>query len=163
RPAEEYEQAFGAEYAPPESAPSAPAAVYAEPAAGEDAADHLAAGHGMAEFVTIQVPGGTDSHSAPGEDLWPDLLPFGGPPPQCPREALPESLGAWVSAVATTTQTPADLAAGMALGAISASVIGKARVRVREGWDEELCAYVACVLPSGERKTPVVRLVGEPL
>src|SRR5207253_2688881 len=51
----------------------------------------------------------------------------------------------------------------LALACISATVAGKARVQVAPDWTEELCAYVACVLPSGERKSPVVREMAAPL
>ena len=40
---------------------------------------------------------------------------------------------------------------------------GRRRVRVNPDWTAELCLYVAVVLPSGERKTPVVAEASAPL
>jgi hypothetical protein len=68
-----------------------------------------------------------------------------------------------VEAIAAAYQVPADLPALLALGCLSAAVAGKSRVRVGPDWKEELCAYVGCLLPSGERKSPVVREIAAPL
>jgi hypothetical protein len=68
-----------------------------------------------------------------------------------------------VRALGVAYQVPDDLPALLTLGCISAAVAGRALVRITPDWIEELCLYVACVLPSGERKSPVVREVVGPL
>ena len=98
------------------------------------------------------------------EDDWPE--PFSldpPPPPRFPAEVLPHRLRLWVEAVAVAYQTPVDLPAMTALGCIAAAVQERVRVRITLDWVEETCLYVACILPSGERKSPVVREASEPL
>jgi putative DNA primase/helicase len=125
-----------------------------EPGGGcKDAAEHLAAGLGLLDWTSRAAV-------TPTGDLledWPRPVPLDGPPPPpFPEETL-GALAPWARAVAVSYQVPVHLPAVMALGCISAAVAGRARVRVSADWTEELCAYVAAVLPSGERKSPVVR------
>jgi Protein of unknown function (DUF3987) len=87
----------------------------------------------------------------------------GGPLPRLDPADLPCPVREWAEAIAAAYQVPLELPAGMALAALSAAVAGKVRVRVDADWIEELCLYVAVVLPSGERKSPVVREASEPL
>ena len=79
------------------------------------------------------------------------------PLPSFPVEALPSVLAEWVRATAGATQTPLDLAAGMALASLSTAALGTATVRCAPGWEEELALWIVCVLPSGERKSAVLR------
>ncbi|HEU4411160.1 MAG TPA: DUF3987 domain-containing protein [Polyangiaceae bacterium] len=82
----------------------------------------------------------------------------GGPPrPPFPVEAFPEDVAAFVRAVATFTQTPPDLAGCLALGVLSASVAGKARVRVKGHYAEPLNLFVVAAMAPGERKSAVFR------
>lgn len=83
---------------------------------------------------------------------WEDPVPLEAPPPpEFPIEVLPDGLREMVTAVTAAYQVPSALPALLGLACISAGVAGRARVRVAPDWREELCAYVACVLPSGER------------
>ena len=94
---------------------------------------------------------------------WEPPIPLeGSAPPPFPVDALPRSLAEWVMAAADSYQVPVDLPAMLALGCISASVAGRVRVLVGPDWAEETCLFVAIVLPSGERKSPVLRQAVQP-
>jgi hypothetical protein len=98
------------------------------------------------------------------DDEWSEPVSLDPPAPPCfPVEVLPRSLGAVVEAVAVAYQTPVDLPAMTMLGCIAAAVQERVRVRIMPDWVEELCLYIACILPSGERKTSVVREASLPL
>ena len=109
------------------------------------------------------LPPDTEESTEVERDWREPILLDGPPPPGFPLEVLPAGLRSWVEAVATAYQVPADLPARLALGCISAAAAGRARVRVAPDWTEQLCAYIACVLPSGERKSPVVQEAVSPL
>lgn len=82
--------------------------------------------------------------------------------PGFPVDALPCPVQGWVEATAEATQTPIDLAAGLALAVASTAALGAA-VEVGSGWKEEVALYLACVLPSAERKSEVKGRAVEPL
>ncbi len=81
--------------------------------------------------------------------------------PAFPVEALPGDVRAWVEAVAAETQTPLDLAAMAALGVLGAAAQGGAVVDC--GWEEELSLFLLVALPSGERKSSILRAAVAPL
>lgn len=85
------------------------------------------------------------------------------PLPPFPADALPSPIADWAKATATATQTPVDLSAGMALSALSTAALTAATVRCAPGWEEELAFWAVCVLPSGERKSAVLRAALEPV
>lgn len=98
-------------------------------------------------------------------DGWTPPIPLGYSQnlPTFPVEALPLWLGDYVQAVARFTQTPTDLAAMVALAVTSAVVAKRFQVRVRGHWTEPLNIYVVVALRSGERKSPVMRLLVAPV
>lgn len=71
-------------------------------------------------------------------------------------------MAAWVERTAEHTQTPADLPALAALGVLSAAAIGGAAVDCGT-WEEELALYVLVAMPSGDRKSTVLRAAVQPL
>jgi hypothetical protein len=85
-----------------------------------------------------------------------DLPPF-------PSEVLPGWLQDFVEAEALATQTPADLAGGLAVAVCAAACARMAEVTVRDGWIEPLNIYHVTVLPPGTRKSAVFRHVVAPL
>jgi hypothetical protein len=98
------------------------------------------------------------------KDDWPEPISLDPPPPPpFPVEVLPQRLRCCVEAVAIAYQTPVDLPAMATIGCIAAAVQGRVRVRIAPDWVEETCLYSACILPSGERKTPVMREASLPL
>jgi replicative DNA helicase len=109
------------------------------------------------QVLSTKMANRTDERAA---EPWPSLL---APPlPPFPVDALPGPMAAWVEAVAEHTQTPPDLAAVAGLGVLSSAALGRAYVDCG-AWQEELGLYLLPVLPSGERKSTVVRMATEPL
>lgn len=95
---------------------------------------------------------------------WASPIPLDEPDrPAFPTRVLPHEIRAMVEAVAEDTQTPEDLAAIMALGAISASVVGRYVVEVRPGFEEPCHTQTYCELGSGNRKSAVTRKVIQPI
>ena len=78
-----------------------------------------------------------------------------------PTRALPTAVAAMVEATAEHTQTPTDLAALNALGVLSAAALG-AKVDCGN-WDEEVTLYVLVVMPTGDRKSTVLKTIAGPL
>ena len=129
-----------------------------EPAEGKDAADHLKSGHKIGDFVAPAA----DEREPPPES-WPDPVPLaGGRRPSFPVATLPTVLRAQVEAVAESVQVPLDIAAGIALGVLSAAA-GGLRVQVKADWVEPVAIYVCVVAESGEGKGPVVSAMSAPL
>jgi hypothetical protein len=96
-----------------------------------------------------------------GQDSWPAL-----PSPALPAfpvDALPVGVARFVEAVAVETQTPPDLAGCAVLGALSAAALGAAVVDCGGNWLEELPLYILAAMPSGDRKSAVLRSVVAPL
>lgn len=95
-----------------------------------------------------------------------DPLPPAPPAPDLPEfplQALPPVLREFVAAEAERTQTPADLAAMLALGCCSAALAGKYDVEVEPGYIEPINIFALVALPPGERKSAVFKSVFAPL
>ena len=114
-------------------------------AVGKDAADHIAAGKKLSEFVT--VTGFNDT----------DPIPLTGivSLPSFPSDAFPTPIADMVRGVAEATQTDPAMAGTSAISALSACAGGNVEIQIRDGWVEPLCTYSAAVAESGERKTAV--------
>lgn len=83
--------------------------------------------------------------------------------PPFPVDALPAPLCDWVQAVAQNTETPVDMAAVCALAALSCAVQGKFKIFPKRGYGEPLNLYFLIIANSGERKSPIVRLMTRPI
>jgi hypothetical protein len=97
---------------------------------------------------------------------WPPEPRIPGPPDPLPLplDALPRVLRSHVETVAGATQTASDMAAGLVLASVSASLRGSIEVLVDgRGWREPTNIYVACVADPGERKSPVFALATAPI
>lgn len=97
---------------------------------------------------------------------WPAApSPPGPPDPEpLPLDTLPPTLANQVRSVAGATQTPADMAALLALAAVSAALRGRAEVEVdARGWVELVTVYCVAVLPPATRKSAVFRHMVAPL
>lgn len=129
-------------------------ALIVAPKTGKDAADHIAAGHGIGDFVPIE-----DAAE------WPDPVPLDPPrtPATFPVNALPDWNGNYATALAEATQTPPDLPGCCVLGVLAACAGGRAVIQARPGWREPLNLYVLPVLPPGSRKSAVVAAATRPL
>ena len=100
-----------------------------------------------------------------GERGWEPPIPLGatGTLPAFPVAVLPGWLGEYVSAVATATQTPPDLAGMLALAVLATVAAGTVEVQPRPGWQEPLCVFVAVGMDAGARKSGVFTAMTRPL
>jgi replicative DNA helicase len=80
-----------------------------------------------------------------------------------PVEVLPAWVGEYVTAVATATQTPPDLAGMLALAVLATVVAGAVEVEPRPGWREPLCLFVAVGMDAGTRKSGVFAALSHPV
>src|SRR5579884_2809324 len=85
------------------------------------------------------------------------------PRPDFPAACLPPVLRAFVTALATATQTPAALAALICLAVVAAAAAKRVAVKVRAGWVEPVNIMTVPALPPGNRKSAVYREATEPL
>jgi len=90
-------------------------------------------------------------------------LPSGVATIPFPLDALPGVLREYVEAVAETTEVPVDLVAISAIGVCSASIRGKAYVKVGSTHEEELCFFMLPLMPSGYRKSQALRKLSRPI
>ena len=75
----------------------------------------------------------------------------------------PACCGDWVEAESHATQTPADLAALLALAVCSATIARRVVVEPRPGWREPVNLFVAVLLEPGNRKSAVFTDATRPL
>jgi hypothetical protein len=96
---------------------------------------------------------------------WPELEPLDTlpDPPPFPTEALPGPVCDFVKATAAHTQTPPDLPALLALGALATACARTARIEGASGWTEPLNLFICLALPSGSRKSAVVAACARPI
>jgi replicative DNA helicase len=96
---------------------------------------------------------------------WAPPVPFGATSgtPAFPVEVLPSWLADYVSAVATATQTPPDLAGMLALAVLATVTAGAVEVEARSGWREPLCLFVAIGMDAGARKSSVFTALTRPV
>jgi replicative DNA helicase len=100
-----------------------------------------------------------------GERGWELPIPFGmvGDVPSFPVEVLPGWLSEYVTAVATATQTPPDLAGMLALALLATVAAGAVEVQPRPGWREPLCLFIAVGMDAGTRKSSVFTALTRPI
>ncbi|MGW1374769.1 DUF3987 domain-containing protein [Streptomyces sp. NPDC002446] len=99
------------------------------------------------------------------EEHWPVPTPLGqqGPLPTFPVDALPAWVAEQVAAVAEFTQIPADMAATMALAALSTAAGGRVHVQIRDGWIEQTNLYLVVAIPPASRKSDVFAAMTRPI
>lgn len=139
--------------------PIAEAVVVVTAMTGKDAADHIAAGHGLDEFQVVETPAAKYAESAELPtplDRAIDLLDF-------PVDELPESIAAMVRTVAESSQVNAGMAGAMALGALSAAAGGYVEVEPRVGYREPVNVWPLVIAEPGERKSSVSEAMAKPL
>ncbi|MBI1799987.1 MAG: DUF3987 domain-containing protein [Candidatus Eisenbacteria bacterium] len=101
---------------------------------------------------------------SPEVSTWQPPIPFGDAPvPTFPTEVFPRWLRGFVEAEAIATQTPNDLPAMLGISVLSASLAGKIRVLVDEGYEEPVNTFTVTVLPPGNRKSGVFRDMTAPI
>jgi hypothetical protein len=96
---------------------------------------------------------------------WDDPLPLvtNSGLPVFPVESLPPVMAEMVQAVAANVQVPVDVPAVLALAVVNAALVGRVRLRVRDGWTEAMALYTLCIIESGNRKSAAIRPLVKPL
>jgi hypothetical protein len=104
----------------------------------------------------INLPSGKQPEPH-GATEWEQPVPLGTEysVPSFPLDCLPAWLCDWAAATAEATQTPADLAAMLAIAVCGAALARRFRVRIRPGWPEPTNLFTVVTLPPGDRKSAV--------
>lgn len=99
--------------------------------------------------------------TSPGE--WDSPTPLPGKTDPLPTDALGPTLQPVVEAIGECLQVPTDLPINLALPLITTAAKGGWTVQVDTGWTEPLCIATLSALPSGEMKSPTLRILDAPL
>jgi hypothetical protein len=100
----------------------------------------------------------------PDAQPWPEIVSFDVLSlPDFPTHVLPDALRRWVEAESHATQTPADLAALLALSVCSVGIARRVVVEPRPGWREPVNLFTAVLLEPGNRKSAVFADAMKPL
>ncbi len=83
--------------------------------------------------------------------------------PVFPVAGMPPVLRDMVAGVAEALQVPVDLAAVIALAALSAALVGRVKVNVDGSWEEPLTIYALGLADSGNRKSAAMSKLTNPL
>lgn len=84
------------------------------------------------------------------------ILPF-------PVNCLPPPVADYVSALAETTQTPAEMGGLLSLGVLSTAFQGRFELEITPDWHEPLNLFLAAVAEPGERKSAVLNALTRPI
>lgn len=106
-----------------------------------------------------------DNLTADGEE-WPEPIPFTSghqDVPTFPAGVLPDWLDDMVTATATASQTPTDLAGSIILACLSAATLGRVIVEPIPGWREQTSLFTCVALGPGNRKSTVFDGLTRPL
>lgn len=111
------------------------------------------------------LAGAVQPNTSAENDSWGGLLlPGTVKTPDIPAALLPGWAGAMVSAVAKDTQTPEAASVVLALSMIATCVQRRWEVAPSySGYTEPLCLWTLAALPSGSRKTAIVKALSAPL
>ncbi len=128
-----------------------------------DVSDWLAAGGTKEELKRLAQAAPVWKPVEAGQP-WPEIMSFDTLDlPDFPTHVLPPVLRDWVEAESHATQTPADLAALLALAVCSSMIARLVVVVPRPGWHEPTNLYVAVLLDPGNRKSAVFADATRPL
>lgn len=102
--------------------------------------------------------------AAPPPEDWPELVPLDAPNlPRLDLAHLPGWAGDYARAIATDTETPPELAAGMILVSCATAAARRLRVMVKPGYFEPCNLWLVVALPPGNRKSAVQSAATTPL
>ena len=103
----------------------------------------------------------TDSKNS---TAWKPPIPIAhGDLPEFPVDALSPWIRDYVHALATSTQTPTDLAAMLAMSAVAITCARRIDVRIKPDYREPLNIYTMTAMPPGSRKSAVFTHVMRPI
>lgn len=102
--------------------------------------------------------------AAPPPEDWPELVPLDAPNlPRLDLAHLPSWAGDYARAIASDTETPPELAAGMVLVACATAAARRLQVMVKPGYFEPCNLWAVVALPPGNRKSAVQSAATAPL
>ena len=97
-------------------------------------------------------------------DDWPEVVPLDGLElPSLEAAILPKWAGDFAKALAEETETPLELVIAMVLAVCSTAAARRLQVQVTPGYIEPCNLWIMAVLPSGTRKSAVLRKAKAPL
>lgn len=108
-------------------------------------------------------PGGSEGFEGGSPEEWAPPTPLPGRAARIPTDALGPVLQPFVESVGTALQVPTDLVVNLVLPIITTTAAGGWTVEPQPGWAEPLCLDTLSALPSGERKSPTLKVLIEPL
>lgn len=96
--------------------------------------------------------------SSSPEIQWPELIDLEEPPiDRLQPDLLPGWYGDMIRAVAISTETPVEMAALVALGAIATAIMRKYEILIESGFSQSLNLYLVSVMEPGNRKSAIFR------
>lgn len=109
--------------------------------------------------------GGKGGWVDPENDATPDASPIeqDHTEPEWETWWLPEPVKAWVDAVHVAFDVPRVMPIAAAMCAASVMLQGKARVRIKPGWEEPLCLFWLVFAPTAAMKSGVLTLATRPV
>lgn len=93
----------------------------------------------------------------------PEPLEVATDAPLYPIEVLPPELRQWVQSISWNLQTPYDIAASMAKGAMATALQRAYEIHVTSDWSETTSLFVTAAARSGTNKTGIYRASERPL
>lgn len=110
------------------------------------------------------VPGTAEKAQEPAAGSWPTLVPLDEPDlPSIDASVLPTCLDQFVTGLAAATETPLELAVGMALAACSTAASRSVEAEVEPGYGESINLWILVALQPGNRKSAVQGTACAPL
>jgi len=95
---------------------------------------------------------------------WDEPLPFRPQHgPEWPTKALPHETDLYNEAISKSLQVPKGMTGPAILATVASALMGKVEVYISKEWQETCNEYYVPVLPSGERKSQVIKHVNAPL
>ena len=83
--------------------------------------------------------------------------------PPFPVHALPPVIKNWCEAVSHELQMPIELAAGLVFAVIATAFVGRVKINVKPGWDEQGTLYVIGLSRPGTMKSALARRAFAPI
>lgn len=100
----------------------------------------------------------------PPPPSWPEpMLPENAHPDPMPGGLIRGPVGDMAAAVAAFTETPLELATGLALATVAACVQGKYEINIKPGYSEPLSLFIVVALDPGNRKSAVLDAILKPV
>jgi replicative DNA helicase len=137
-------------------------------AATQHGGDHSAAARALREKgygASVDSLPNAPRPAVDPDEPWPDLIPLGvdHAPPPFPLHVFPDWIAQHCAEISDDLQTPVDLPAMLALGALSTIAAGHVRLAVHGRWVENVNTYGVIAMPPSTGKSPAYKAVMGPV